>query len=179
MDLDIDLRRSDADGLVASARGGDAAAFSAIVDTFHGEMVRVAFVVCGDVEMARDAAQNAWIKAWRSLHGLRDPSRLRPWLLSIAANEARQVARAQRRRPVRSIDALEIEPGAAGPSPISADLAMALGRLDPSDRALIALRYLADVETADIARATGRTASGTRTRLSRLLARLREDLDHA
>jgi RNA polymerase sigma-70 factor, ECF subfamily len=179
MDLDIDLRGDRSERLVDSARRGDAAAFTAIVDVHHAEMVRVAFVVCCDVEMARDAAQNAWIKAWRGLPGLNQPSRLRPWLLSIAANEARQVARSRRRRPVRSIDALDIEPDAAGPTPTSMDLAAALGRLDPSDRALIALRYLAGVDTADLARATGRTASGTRTRLSRLLARLREDLDHA
>ena len=55
----------------------------------------------------------------------------------------------------------------------------ALSTLSPDDRALIALRYLAGVETEAIARATGRTASGTRTRLSRLLTRLREEVRDA
>jgi RNA polymerase sigma-70 factor (ECF subfamily) len=164
---------------VVAAQAGDAAAFTALVDTYHGEMVRVAYVVCGDVELARDAAQNAWVKAWRRLGGLREPARVRPWLLAIAANEARQTARSIRRRPVKAIDALEVEPSAAGPSAESIDLAAAIGRLDPDDRVLVALRYLAGVDTEDIALATGRTPSGTRTRFARLLARLREDLDHA
>ena len=49
------------------ARRGEPEAFTALVDTHHAELVRVAYVVCGDVETARDAAQSAWIKAWQRL----------------------------------------------------------------------------------------------------------------
>jgi len=51
-------------------------------------------------------------------------------------------------------------------------------RLDPADRGLLAMRYLAGLTAEEIGTATGRSASGVRTRLSRLIARLREDLDH-
>jgi len=158
------------------ARRGDAAAFTQLVGTHHAELVRVAYLVCGDQDLARDAAQAAWIKAWQGLPALRNPERLRPWLLSIAANEARQIVRSRRRRPVVQIDAVLVEPSSAGPSPDRVDLIAALGSLTPADRSLLALRYVAGIETEAIARATGRTASGTRTRLSRLLARLREEV---
>jgi RNA polymerase sigma-70 factor, ECF subfamily len=168
-----------ADALFDRARGGEQAAFTEIVERHHAELVRVAYVVCGDVELARDAAQTAWIKAWQRLPSLRDPGRLRPWLLAIAANEARQAVRARGRRPVVWIDAVTAGPATAGPSPDRLDLVAALQRLSPDDRALVALRYVAGFETEVIARATGRTASGTRTRLSRLLARLREEVGDA
>jgi RNA polymerase sigma factor (sigma-70 family) len=56
------------------------------------------------------------------------------------------------------------------------DLANALARLDPDDRTLLALRYVAGFDSTELARATGRSPSGTRARLARLLARLRTEL---
>ena len=56
------------------------------------------------------------------------------------------------------------------------DLMNALARLDPDDRALLALRYVAGFDSTELARATGRSASGTRARLARLLDRLRTEL---
>ena len=173
------LRAEAMGDLLTRARQGEQAAFTEIVETHHEELVRVAYLVCGDVELARDAAQTTWIKAWQRLPSLRDPAKLRPWLLTIVANEARQAMRSRRRRPVVSIDAVEIEPSSVGPSPDRVDLMAALGRLSPDDRALLAFRYMAGIETEAIARARGRTASGTRTRLSRLVARLREELRDA
>jgi RNA polymerase sigma-70 factor, ECF subfamily len=164
------------DDVLVRAQRGDPEAFRALVDTYHAEMVRLAYVITGDVEIARDAVQAAWIKAWRQLAGLRDPARLRSWLVAIACNEARQAMRARRRRAVREVVMPESEPTRGGPTPDHMDLAGALARLDPEDRALIAMRYLAGLGSDEIARATGRSASAARTRLSRLVARLREDL---
>ena len=56
------------------------------------------------------------------------------------------------------------------------DLANALARLNPDDRALLALRYVAGFDSTELGRATGRSASGTRARLARLLDRLRTEL---
>jgi RNA polymerase sigma factor (sigma-70 family) len=58
----------------------------------------------------------------------------------------------------------------------SADLRRALASLNPTDRALIALRYVAELSSDDIGRALGMSPSGARGRLSRLLLRLRGDL---
>lgn len=164
---------------VQLAAAGDEVAFARIVAAHRPEMVRVAFVVCGDWDMAQDAAQAALWIAWRKLPSLRDPSRLRPWLLSVVANEARAILRHQRRHPV-----VELTIAVDGPDkddPVDEigqiDLSNALHRLGAEDRALVALRYLADLDSTEIASLTGRSPSGVRTRLARVLDRLREELD--
>jgi DNA-directed RNA polymerase specialized sigma24 family protein len=81
-------------GLMRLAADGDELAFAGIVDAHHSDMSSVCFVVTGgDAELTEEAVQSAWPIAWRKLHTIRDPERLRPWLISIAVNEARQLAR--------------------------------------------------------------------------------------
>jgi RNA polymerase sigma factor (sigma-70 family) len=58
----------------------------------------------------------------------------------------------------------------------SSDLRRVLASLDPTDRALIALRYVAELSSDEIGRALGMSSSGARGRLSRLLLRLRGEL---
>ena len=165
-------------GAVAQAVAGDEAAFARIIRAHHDDMTRVCFLICADLDLADDAVQSAWLIAWRKLKGLRDPARLRPWLVSIAANEARQVLRRRRRSPVLEIEVMDaLIPGSDPAGRIGdLDLANALARLDPDDRALLALRYVAGFDSTELARATGRSPSGTRARLARLLDRLRKDL---
>ena len=166
------------DTLVGLAVEGDEAAFTRIVEAHHDDMVRVSFVVCGDADLADEAVAAAWLIAWRKLGDLREPDRLRPWLVSIAANEARQAVRRRRRHGVVEL-AMANTPVASGDPAARAndiDLVNALARLDPDDRALLALRYVAGFDSTELARATGRSASGTRARLARLLDRLRTEL---
>ncbi len=175
----LSSRLADAVGdLVGEAAAGDEAAFTRIVAAHHDDMVRVCFVVCGDADLAQDAVAAAWLIAWRKLGDLREPDRLRPWLVSIAANEARQAIRRHRRHGVIEL-AVADAGGPAGDPALRAtdiDLVNALARLDPDDRALLALRYVAGFDSTELARATGRSPSGTRARLARLLDRLRTEL---
>jgi RNA polymerase sigma factor (sigma-70 family) len=164
-------------GAVALAAAGDEAAFARIIQAHHDDMTRVCFVICGDLDIADEAVQAAWPIVWRKVGSLRDPSRLRPWLVSIAANEARLLLRRRRRRTVVELavaDATSDVDPAGRVADI--DLTNALARLDPDDRALLALRYVAGFDSTELARATGRSPSGTRARLARLLARLRTEL---
>jgi RNA polymerase sigma factor (sigma-70 family) len=158
------------------AIAGDEVAFARIVSAHHDDMARIAFFVCGDLDVAEEAEQAAWAVAYRRLNDLRDPERLRPWLMSIAANQARQIARSRRRRTVR-----ELAVGDQGLPPnvdhaAMIDLAAAVGRLDPKDRAIVGLRFIGGFESAEIGRAVGMTSSAVRVRLHRLLGRLRKDL---
>jgi len=164
--------------LLTRAARGDEIAFAQIVDAHHADMRRVSFVVCGDLDLTDDAVQQAWQVAWRKLSSVRDARRLRSWLVAVAANETRQMVRRRRRRPE-----VELEPGwhevfTAHPEPDVAliDLARVLRRLSAEDRALLAMRYVAGMNATEISVAAGGTPSGIRTRLARLLARLREDL---
>jgi RNA polymerase sigma-70 factor (ECF subfamily) len=161
---------------VERAIAGDEVAFARIVAAHHQDMARIAYLVCGSLDGADDAVQAAWAIAWRRLASLRDPARLRPWLMSVAANEARRAIRSDRRRVVRELR-VEAPTGTASSEQEGLiDLAAALARMDPRDRALIGMRYVADLDSAAIGREVGLSASGVRVRLHRLLGRLREDL---
>lgn len=164
---------------VQLAAAGDEVAFARIVAAHRAEMVRVAYVVCADWDIAQDAAQAALWIAWRKLPTLRDPARLRPWLTAVAVNEARAIVRRQRRHQVVELTMAVDGTGAGDPGDEigQLDLSHALHRLSPEDRALVSLRYLADLDSAEIGTLTGRSASSVRTRLSRVLDRLRKELD--
>jgi len=171
------------EGLVRLAVAGDEAAFAQIVHRHHEDMVRVSFVVSGSYDVAEEATASAWPIVWKRLASLREPERLRAWLCSVAANEARQIVRSRNRRTVREIAvampaAESGDPSWSDPTGRSEDidLANALARLNPDDRALLALRYVAGLNSTELARATGLSASGTRARLARLLERLRKEL---
>jgi RNA polymerase sigma factor (sigma-70 family) len=144
-------------------------------------MRRVCAVVCGDDVLAEDAVQSAWPIAWRKLRSVRDPERLRPWLVSVAVNEAKQLIRKHRRRSEVE-EAAAPHGGTADHDPAAGidllDLRAALRRLGPDDRALLAMRYVAGFNATELSTALGISPSGTRNRLERLLARLREDLTH-
>ncbi|HEX5013035.1 MAG TPA: sigma-70 family RNA polymerase sigma factor [Candidatus Limnocylindrales bacterium] len=163
---------------VELAADGDEVAFGRLVAQHYDDMARVAFVITGDRSLAQDAVQSAWVRAWTRLRTVRDPERVRAWLLTIAANEARQTARRNRRATVVELD-VDVE-GTPRMDPAIGidriDLARALAGLSPDDRALLALRYVAGVDAPELGLMTGRTASGTRAHLSRLTARLRKEL---
>jgi RNA polymerase sigma-70 factor (ECF subfamily) len=163
---------------VGRAARGDREAFTRLVAEHHGPMARVAIVITGDLELAEDAVQSAWAIAWRRLPTLRDPEQVRSWLVAIAANEARMLVRGRRRRPVTQLSAMSD----VGPEPDPGariglvDLERALEALDPDDRMLLSLRYVAGLDSAEIASHLGLSASGVRSRLARLLGRLRTEL---
>ena len=162
---------------VVLAGAGDEVAFAQLVAAYHADMTRVAFVACGDRELAEDAVQSAWLVAWRKLHSLRDPDRVRPWLLSVTVNEARQIVR-RRRGPVVAI---EVEaPGDPRGDPATGierlDLRRALAHISPDDRALLAMHYLVDLSSDELGATVGTSPSAARTRLSRVVERLRKDL---
>jgi RNA polymerase sigma-70 factor (ECF subfamily) len=167
---------------VTSAVAGDDAAFERIVSTYHEDMRRVCVVMCHDDQIVDEAVQSAWAIAWRKLETLEDHRRLRSWLVSVAVNEARQLLRRQGRRSRVEVatDTTSVE---AGPDPAfdaeAMDLRRALADLDPEDRALLAMRYVAGFDSTELAAAIGLSPSGTRNRLERLLAKLRQELGDA
>lgn len=163
---------------VAEAAAGDALALARIVAAHHDDMARLCFVICGDQDLAQDAVQAAWPLAWRKLGTLRDPDRLRPWLMTIAANEARQLLRRKHRDRVLEIEVIDLDPARADPGDRAGllDLRAALRQLTPEERTLLAMRHVAGFDSPEIGAALGISAVAVRTRLSRLVARLRVEL---
>ena len=170
--------------LVQAAATGDEAAFTELVSRHHQDLLRVAYVICREPALAEDSAQAAWAIAWRRMGDVKDPTQIRGWLVAVAANEARRTMRSRRPTGPRDLGRRHrarrgTRP--SGPIPLadsiaSSDLRRVLESLDPTDRALIALRYVAELSSDEIGRALGMSSSGARGRLSRLLVRLRGEL---
>ena len=158
---------------VELARDGDEEAFAWIVTVHHPDVIRVCFVVTRSRELAEDAAQSTWTQVWRRLKTLRDPTRLRPWILAIAANEARQQMRRER---VRRLISPRGSEGSAALDPRHLDLHTALDALSSDDRRLLALRHVGGLTSDEIGALLHSSPAAIRMRLSRLHQRLRREL---
>jgi RNA polymerase sigma-70 factor (ECF subfamily) len=172
--------------LVERARAGDGSAYASLVRDHEETAFRIAYVICGNAADAEEAAQEAFVKAFRALGRFRSGEPLRPWLLAIVANEARNRRRSAGRRAALVLRAAgEGRPsGEAAPSPEAALLAgerratllAAMARLHERDRTVIACRYLLDLSEAETAAALDVRPGTVKSRLSRALDRLREEV---
>ena len=170
--------------LVRRARAGDGAACAAIVRAHQDIAFRTAVLICSDAHDAEEAVQDGFVKALRALHRFRDGEPLRPWLLAIVANEARNRRRSAGRRARLAAHALAAaEPAVAGGPEVavvarerSAQLLAALDRLGERDRTVIGCRYLLDLSEAETARVLGVRPGTVKSRLSRAVERLRGEV---
>lgn len=161
----------------AGALGGRLS-LTELVDAHDSELVQICIVAGATPDLAREAVQNAWLRAAPRLASLRDPDRVRPWLIAIAVNEVRQLWRRQRtgRRLTTSLRGLEATSSIEF-APGDVDLHKALRALDPLDRQVIALTYVAGLDSTEIGQILGLTAAGVRTRRARILHRVRKELE--
>jgi len=129
-------------------------------------------------EAAEDAVQEAAIRAWRKLGQVRDgTTSLRPWFLTVVANECRAVRRGRWWAVIRVADV--VPSAAVWPEDRSActDLRRSVERLSHRDRLLLHLHYWLDLPLEEVALVLGTTPGAAKSRRHRLLRRLRLDLD--
>ena len=171
--------------LIEMASHGDVAAYEELVRRYEQLAFRVAYLVCGDADEARDAAQEGFLRAWHALPRFRAGAEPRPWLMQIVANAARNRRRGSTRRTNLALRIAQDRPSdGAAPSPEVAvladerrhDLLAALNRLRDEDRLVIALRWFADLGEAEMAAALGVARGTVKSRLSRAMGRLRDVL---
>jgi RNA polymerase sigma-70 factor (ECF subfamily) len=170
--------------LLARAIRGDHDAYASLVRPHERVAYRVAAAITGGSADAEEAMQNAFVKAYRSLHRFRSGAPFRPWLLKIVVREAHNVVRTERRHTRLGARAAEQHrPDAAGPDEaliaqeeVDAVLG-ALARLPRSDRVALALRYFAELPDKDAAALLGTSAQAYRVRLVRARRRLQSELE--
>jgi len=138
-------------------------------------------LITQDAAEAEEAAQDAFVKAWRALGRFRAGEPLRPWLLTIVANEARNRRRSAGRRSAlalratageadRSAEAVAI----AGESRTA--LLEAMARLREEDRLVLGCRYLLELSELETAAALAVKPGTVKSRTSRALGRMRSAL---
>jgi RNA polymerase sigma-70 factor (ECF subfamily) len=162
----------DETALVRAAMQGDTAAFGQIVATYRRLLVASARYAVGRSEDAEDMAQEAFIRAYRRLPMLREPTHFRPWLFTILRNVC--LTHRQRRAP----ETLPLEEYAdipATPEALEAGhITAVLEQLSPAYREVLVARYLQELSYADIARMLGGTPQGIRMRCARARKMVRE-----
>jgi RNA polymerase sigma-70 factor, ECF subfamily len=173
--------------LVARAREGDADAYAELVRAHADLAFRTAMLITANAADAEDAAQEAFVKAWRALPRFRLGEPLRPWLLTIVANEARNRRRSSGRREGLVLRAAGEERATVGTAlpPDAAllageqrsELLTALNQLREEDRQVLGCRYLLELSETETAAALGVRRGTVKSRTSRALGRLREVLD--
>jgi RNA polymerase sigma factor (sigma-70 family) len=84
--------------LAKLAKAGDTAAYERLVRTHQAAAFRTAYLITGDASEAEDAAQEAFVKAYRALGRFQAGAPFRPWLLAVVANEAKNRRKAAVRR---------------------------------------------------------------------------------
>ena len=171
--------------LVERARGGDGTAFGALVRDHEELAFRTAYLITRNAADAEDATQAALVKAFYALPRFRREAPLRPWLLAIVANEARNRRRGGGRREALALRAAhELPSGDAAPSPEGrlleaeqrAQLLAALEALGEDDRLVLSCRFLLDLNEAETADVLSVRRGTVKSRTSRALKRLRAQL---
>ena len=143
-------------GLIAAAKNGDQQAFGTLVERYSGVVRRVARSILENGFDADDAAQDAFLSAWRNLARFDTGRPFRPWLMRIAVNAATDL---YRRRKVRHAGALPdtLEDRAAGPdretdrSLLRQRLAETLAELSDRQRVAVTMFDAEGYSHADIA----------------------------
>jgi RNA polymerase sigma-70 factor (ECF subfamily) len=155
------------------ARMGDEAAFDALIGPLVEPALRLAHSMLGDRWEAEDATQEAVTKAWRKLAQLRPGMPVRPWFLTIVANQCRNVRRTHWFRTLRMPEVMQ-QTGEPGSDRL--DLERALAHLAFKDRQAIFMHFYLDLPVEEVAAVLGISASAARARIYRACHRLRPGL---
>ena len=171
---------SDAD-LIARARRRDEAAWEALARDHQEAVFRLAYLILGDPADADDIAQEAFIRAYHALDRFDTSRAVRPWLLSIAANLARNRLRSLGRylaalgRFARGEELATHDEAADGESGV---LWQAVRRLSQVDQEIIYLRYFLEMSESETAEALQVAAGTVKSRTHRALGRLRTVIEN-
>jgi RNA polymerase sigma-70 factor, ECF subfamily len=185
----------DEGGLVGRLRAGDPEAFETVVREYGGRMLAAARRLVGTEEDARDAVQEAFLAAFKSIHSFAGAARLSTWLHRIVVNAALMKLRSRRRRREDSIEELLPrfrDDGCWSESPATWDMPSdgvlerretravvrrAIERLPASYRTVLMLRDIEELDTDETATALGTTRNAVKIRLHRARQALKTLLD--
>jgi RNA polymerase sigma-70 factor (ECF subfamily) len=164
--------------LVQAAREGDRDAVRQLYDRYAPRVFAVVRRIAGDDELARDFAQEAWLRAIRALPTFRGDSRFSTWLHRIAVNAALEAARKADVRERREVMAPDpVDDGGSSADPLLARrLEAALARLPSGMREVLVLHDVEQYTHEEIAEVLGITAGTSKSQLFKARAKMREIL---
>ena len=162
--------------LIVQSRRGDPDAWEALTRVHQEAVFRLAYLLLGDPDDAEDIAQETFVRAYYALRRFDTARPLRPWLLRIASNLARNRRRSFGRY-FAQLNRFAREPVADRPALAGDDsesLSEAVRRLSTDYQQVIYMRYFLEMSEADMAEALAVAAGTVKSRLHRALAALRD-----
>ncbi len=176
------LMNSSAD-LVARACQGDQEAFRLIFERYSRPLISFVYDQVGNRELAEELTQETFVRAYRSLHTLREETKLSTWLFGIAKNVARESlrARARDKRQVDLDDKLVLNLSDQGPVPVkqllnkelNSVIQSSLAMLDEDKRLVFSLKVFQQCSYEEIAEITGFSIPKLKTDLHRARTEMR------
>jgi len=176
---------SSADDRPLRAQRGDLRAFNELVVEYESLVYNVCYRILGQQQAAEDAAQDAFVSAWRNIGSFRGET-FRPWLLRIAANLCRDELRRRGRRPSSSLDSA-LEAGVPEPpdralppeevtlnAELRTQLQSALDQLPEEQRTAVVLCDVEGLDYTEIAVVMNTSLGTVKSRIARGRLKLRE-----
>jgi RNA polymerase sigma-70 factor, ECF subfamily len=166
--------------LIACAQQGDRQAFTELVSRHQGAIVSLTYRMCGDLRLAEDAAQEAFVRVWQNLNSYKPQYAFRGWLYRIAANAALDALR--RDRPTAELDSLSLADPAATPEQSAeenqraAQVRRAIAKLSEPLRMVLILREYQELSYQEIAGALDIPMGTVMSRLNAARVQLRKEL---
>ncbi len=169
--------------LVLRAQHGERNAFNELVRIHAQAAVNVVYRMCGDAQVAEDAAQEAFIQAWLHLPSYRPQTSFRSWLYRIAVNAATDILRKDKRILPNALEDLPLQDPQLGPEALffqeerTAMVRRAILSLPEASRAVLVLREYEGMSYHEIAEALDIPVGTVMSRLNYARKTLRDKLE--
>lgn len=172
MGLDTADRPEGANGLLASARAGDLAAFERLMRQYERLVLVTALRLAGNLADAQDVSQDVFLKLYKNLEKLSAEEALPSWLYRVTVNACHDLRRRKRQEdPVEyagQLTAPDVDPHQAlAETERSRALELSLRMLPERERAALVLRDLEGLSTEDVARVLGSSEATVRSQVSK------------
>lgn len=149
--------------LILRIQQGETSAISELVDRWQLKFLRVAWITCRNEDLAKDVVQESWIAIVKSLSGLKDPARFKPWAFRIVNNKCIDLIRRGHRQD-DPLDSFEPDSQYVGARQMADSneisllenqqiITKTLSRLPEASRVVLALHYLEDMGIEEIGEA--------------------------
>lgn len=179
-----DRNIEEAHELLDRARNGDEGAFTELVRHHQHDVFTLAFRLLGNYELAADAAQETFIRAWRALPRFRGDAALSTWLHRITVNTSWTLGRRAQRHSAATLEEATLLNDEHAPSPESSAetrelggrLRSAVAELPDPQRAVVVLKDIYGWSHAEVAKALDISVTAAKVRLHRARQKLKEKL---
>ena len=169
--------------LISRARGGDREAFGELVEQYRDNVYRLAYRMCGNAYDADEAAQEAFVAAWRALPNFRGDAKFSTWLYRLTTNAAIDVMRREKRhQTVGDGEMVDLADDADSPQETverteqQEAVQKALSTLSEEYREVLLLRYMEELDYAEIAEVLQLPSGTVKSRINRAKAALKTAL---